>query len=171
MRAFRGCELRIAASLLAAAALLSGAARADEYLVVLGAGAFDVGMPTDIEDTEPAYAAEFRFKQGLWHFHPHLGFQGTTDGMVYGFAGIHLDLPLGDRVRFVPSGSIGLYDHGDNGKDLDGLMEFRIGAGLAWRFANGWRVGPVWYHMSNAGMGHSNPGAEMMFLELGIPLP
>ena len=162
----------VVASLFVAAALCAGAARADDrYLVVLGAGAFDLGMPTDIEDTEPAYAAEFRFKQGLWYFHPHLGFQGTTDGMVYGFAGIHCDLPLGDHLRLVPSGSIGLYDHGNNGKNLDGLMEFRIGGGIAWRFDNDWRVGVTWYHMSNANTGDSNPGSEMMFLELGIPLP
>lgn len=160
-------------ALCAAAALLGVcAARAeDRYLVVLGAGAFDLPLPTDDEDIAPAYAAEFRFKQGLWHFHPHLGFQGTTDGMVYGHAGIHLDLPLGAHLRAVPSGSIGLYNNGGNHKDLVGTMEFRIGGGLAWRFDNDMRVSVVWYHMSNADTANRNPGAEMMFLEVGFPLP
>jgi hypothetical protein len=90
--------------------------------------------------------------------------------MVYGHTGIHLDLPLGEHVRLVPSGSIGLYDRGNNEKDLGGLMEFRVGAGLAWRFAKGLRLGASWYHMSNAYTADDNPGAEMLFLEVGYPL-
>jgi hypothetical protein len=49
-------------------------------------------------------------------------------------------------------------------------MEFRVGAGLAWRFENGLRVGASWYHMSNAYTYDDNPGAEMLFLEIGYPL-
>jgi hypothetical protein len=109
-------------------------------------------------------------KPGLWYVHPHVGFQGTTDGMVYGYAGIHLDFPIGDHFRIVPSESVGLYSNGDNHKDLGGLMEFKIGGGIAWRFDNDLRIGVTWYHMSNAGTGSSNPGAEMMFLEIGYPL-
>ena len=128
-------------------------------------------LPTDDEDIAPAYELELRLKPGLWHFHPHVGFQGTTDGMVYGYAGLHLDLPIGDHFRIVPHESIGLYDGNGNGKDLGGLMEFRIGGGIAWQFTSGWRIGATWYHMSNAGTANENPGAEMMFLELGFALP
>ena len=169
----RGWKVRVvAASFLLATALLAGAARADDrYIAVLGAGAFDTGMPNPIEDTEPAYELELRFKQGLWYIHPHIGFQGTTDGMVYGYLGLHTDLPIGDHFRIVPSGSVGLWSQGYNGKDLGGLLEFRVGGGIAWRFDNDWRVGVTWYHMSNANTYNSNPGAEMMFLELGIPIP
>jgi len=166
------------AGCLVAALLYAGAARGDSlwlrddarWLGVVGAGAFDLPLPTDDKDIAPAYMLELRMKPGLWHFHPHVGFQGTTDGMVYGYGGIHLDLPLGDHVRFVPSGSVGAYNNGGNGKDLVGTMEFRIGSGLAWRFDNDWRVGVTWYHMSNAGTANRNPGAEMMFLEVGFPL-
>jgi hypothetical protein len=61
--------------------------------------------------------------------------------MVYGFGGIHLDFPVGDHLRLVPSGSVGAYDNGANDKDLVGTLEFRIGGGMAWRFANGMRLG------------------------------
>jgi len=156
---------------LASLALLPSAAPAeDRHLLLGGGGVFDVALPNEAKDRAGAYALEFRLAPGLWHFHPHVGFQGTSDGMVYGHTGIHLDLPLGEHVRFVPSGSIGLYDRGNNEKDLGGLMEFRVGAGLAWRFANGLRLGASWYHMSNAYTANDNPGAEMLFLEVGYPL-
>jgi hypothetical protein len=159
------------AALLALSALCGVTARAEDRYVLIGAGGvFDLAMPNEARDRAPAYAFELRLAPGLWHFHPHLGFQGTTDGMVYGHTGIHLDLPLGENLRVVPSGSIGLYDQGSNEKDLGGLMEFRVGAGLAWRFANGLRIGASWYHMSNAYTANSNPGAEMLFLEIGYPL-
>jgi hypothetical protein len=159
-------RLRALCLLLALCALAAGARAEDKWVVLGGFGAFDLPLPTDHEDIAPAYELELRIKPGLWHFHPHLGFQGTTDGMVYGYAGIHLDYPIG-HLRLVPSGSIGLYNNNENKKDLDGLMEFRIGGGVAWQFDSGPRVGVTWYHMSNAGTVDQNPGAEMMFLELG----
>jgi len=170
---------RASAWLLLALLLGSTVARADDlwmrddarWLVMLGGGGWDLNLPSESEDTEPLYMIELRMKPGLWYFHPHIGFQGTTDGMVYGYGGVHLDLPIGDHFRVVPSGSVGAYDKGGNGKNLGGTLEFRIGGGIAWRFDNDWRVGVNWYHMSNAGTGDTNPGAEMMMLEVGIPLP
>lgn len=148
--------------------LAASSARAeDAWLLLGGLGAFDLPLPNEVKDTAPAYAIELRMRPGLWHFHPHVGFQGTTDGMVYGFAGVHLDFPIG-HLRIVPSGSVGLYDDGENDKNLDGLVEFRIGAGLAWQFDNGFRLGGSWYHMSNAYTSERNPGAEMLFAELGF---
>ena len=164
---------RCAALLLFAIAfgVAAGARAEDKWVLLGGLGAFDLPLPNEVKDTAPAYAVELRMKPGLWHFHPHLGFQGTTDGMVYGFGGVHLDLPLGDHLRLVPSGSVGFYDDGENDKNLDGLVEFRIGAGVAWQFASGLRVGGTWYHMSNAYTADRNPGAEMLFLELGFAFP
>jgi len=181
MRGLRGWDMHrrlVAAAFLLSMTALARPARADDlwmrsdsrWLAIVGGGAFDTQMPTDEEDLAPAYNLELRFKPGLWYFHPHIGFQGTTDGMVYGYLGYHLDFPIGDHLRLVPSGSIGLYYQGDNEKDLGGLAEFRIGGGINWRFDNDWRVGVSWYHMSNAGIYELNAGAEMMFLELGIPL-
>src|SRR5262245_54818645 len=165
-----GGDMRVAAGAwcLLAVLLCAGVARAeDAWVALVGAGAFDLPLPTDDEDIAPAYALELRLKPGLWHFHPHIGFQRTTDRMVYGLARVHLDYPIGEHFRVVPSGSIGAYNNGGNGKDLTGTMEFRIGGGIAWQFTNGLRVGTVWYHMSNAGTANENPGAEMMFLEVG----
>jgi hypothetical protein len=163
---------RLAATLFLAPLALCAAARADDrHLVILGGGFYDLEMPTDSVDRAAAYNLELRLRPGLWHFHPHGGFQGTSDGTVYGYAGVHLDFPVGEHLRLVPSGSIGLYGQGENDKDLGGLMQFRIGGGMAWRFDNDWRLGLSWYHMSNAGVYDLNPGVEMMFLELGIPLP
>jgi hypothetical protein len=150
---------------------VAGAARAEDKWVLIGAlGAFDLPLPNEVKDTAPAYYAELRLKPGIWHFHPHLGFQGTTDGMVYGFGGVHLDFPIG-HLRLVPSGSVGFYDDGENDKNLDGLVEFRIGAGVAWQFDNGFRLGGTWYHMSNAYTAERNPGAEMLFAEFGFAFP
>lgn len=161
----------VLAALLALVSLAASRAFAEDRYVLLGAGGvFDLALPNEARDRAGAYALELRLAPGLWHFHPHVGFQGTSDGMVYGHTGIHVDLPLGEYVRFVPSGSIGLYDRGENEKDLGGLMEFRVGAGLAWRFANGLRIGASWYHMSNAYTADENPGAEMLFLEVGAAL-
>lgn len=163
-------RILVGAWLTSLALLPSAAPAEDRHLLLGGGGVFDVALPNEAKDRAGAYALELRLAPGLWHFHPHVGFQGTADGMVYGHTGLHLDLPLGEHVRFVPSGSIGLYDRGKNEKDLGGLMEFRVGAGLAWRFANGLRLGASWYHMSNAYTYDDNPGAEMLFLEVGYPL-
>jgi lipid A 3-O-deacylase len=151
---------RASAGFLVALLLGSTVARADDlwmrddarWLVVLGGGAFDLNLPSESEDTEPLYEIELRMKPGF-------------------YGGVHLDLPIGDHFRVVPSGSIGAYDKGGNGKNLGGTLEFRIGGGIAWRFDNDWRVAVNWYHMSNADTGDTNPGAEMMMLEVGIPLP
>ena len=56
-----------------------------------------------------------------------------------------------------------------SGINLDANCEFRSGAEFAYRFENLSRVGVGLYHISNAGIGKHDPGAEFATLVLTMP--
>ena len=63
----------------------------------------------------------------------------------------------------------GLYLNG-SGPDLGGLVEFRSGAELGYRWESGLRVGLSYDHRSNAGIFPNNPGIETVQLRVSVPL-
>jgi len=124
----------------------------------------------DINDNEEAGEAhlEYRFWKGLWFVRPMVGVMATTDGAVYGYGGIYIDLPIVDRWIVTPSFAAGGYDDGD-GKDLGHTVEFRSQIELAYRFRNRVRVSLGISHISNASLGDNNPGTEILSLTYAIP--
>jgi lipid A 3-O-deacylase len=168
--------MRVPAGSAAAAALTltvlaaPGAAHADgPGLLAIGIGAYDV-RPGDTGRTEAQFRLEYRFAQSfLWIFQPLVGAYGTTDHTFFGYAGIRIELPLGDHAVLMGDTAAGYWHHG-RGLDLGNPLEFKSGVELAYRFADQSRIGVAFDHISNAGIAKLNPGVESLLLVYSYPL-
>lgn len=138
----------------------------DPSFLTFGVGAFDF-----LEREHRAAQFELQYRSGLklWLFQPMAGISATTDGAVYGYAGLSLDIFFGNRFVLRPSLAAGLYHEGD-GKDLGSLIEFRSAAEIAYRFDDRSRLGVEISHRSNAGLDERNPGEETLMLFYHFPL-
>lgn len=156
------------AGLAAALILLAGgSARAEEdwsYMAV-GIGEYDV---IQNDDTAVDFSFEYRSRK-VWILRPKLGAEFTTDGAFYGYGGLHFDIPLGRKFLFTIGSAAGYYSRG-SGKDLGSDLEFKSAAELLYQFSNGPRVGLQISHLSNAGIGDTNPGTEVLSLIYAFPL-
>lgn len=137
----------------------------DPAFVTIGGGY------TDIFDHDEAIEFRGEWRSGrrfLW-FKPFAGVTFTSDAAGYGYAGILTDFYFGRRIVITPSIAPGIYLHG-GGKDLGSILEFRSGIEVGWRFDNRSRLSVMLYHISNAGIGDTNPGTEAVSLGYSIPL-
>ena len=134
-------------------------------LLALSAGAFDVND----DETAAEGRVEYRSHHKLYFIGPMAGLMANSDGGVYGYGGIYIDIELGERVALTPSFAVGGYRRGDS-KDLGSTIEFRSGVEIAWRFDSGARLGVAFHHISNAGIDDNNPGTESLVLTYAIPL-
>ncbi|MBM3565461.1 MAG: acyloxyacyl hydrolase [Alphaproteobacteria bacterium] len=142
-------------------------ARADDpAFVTLAAGWFDVNRQ---KNEAAEFRLEYRHDQKFWIFKPFAGAMGTSDGASYYYAGILVDVYLGNRVVVTPSFAPGYYAKG-SGYDLGHEVEFRSQLELAYRFDDRSRLGISFGHMSNAGLGDKNPGTESLMVNYSIPL-
>jgi len=134
--------------------------------VVGGLGAFQVF--DDGDDTLAAATVEYRAGTKLVGIGPLGGLEinHRGGGMVY--AGVYADFEFGDVLTLTPFATLGGYWEGD-GSDLGGAFQFRTGLDLAHPFSWG-RVGVRLSHISHAGVYDDNPGAESVFLVVGVPL-
>jgi lipid A 3-O-deacylase len=116
---------------------------------------------------------EFRveYKSHLeWYLlRPMVGITVTAKGAVYSYLGVGLDWVLQDHFILSPNFAAGYYHHGGD-KDLGFPLEFRSGIELGWQFSSLYRVGVHFYHVSNAHLGHKNPGEESLVLFFSIPI-
>jgi lipid A 3-O-deacylase len=133
--------------------------------IALGAGAFDA---LD-DDTAGQFNFEYRSNRRLWIFKPHGGLMVSTDGAIYGYAGLRIDLYFGRRWVLSPSTAIGLYEEG-SGKDLGSILEFRSGLELGYRFNDRSRLSAGLFHLSNASVSNRNPGEESIVLFYAVPI-
>ncbi|MCB9991405.1 MAG: acyloxyacyl hydrolase [Rhodospirillales bacterium] len=141
-------------------------AKAEGDLLSLGIGWYD------INDNEGAtdFRVEYRWDRPLvWVIEPWAGGEVTSDGAVYGVAGILADIQAGDGFVITPSFGAGLYGDGD-GKDLGNTIEFRSQLELGWEFQNSSRVGVAFGHISNASLGDRNPGTEILNVYYHVPV-
>jgi len=142
-------------------------ARADDpSFLTIGGGVFDF---LESDHRAGQFEVQYRPDLKLWIFNPMVGANVSTDGSLYGYAGISLDLFFGNRLVLRPSFAPGLYYEG-NGKDLGYVLEFRSAAEVAWRFDDRSRLGLEISHRSNAGLGDKNPGEESLMLFYHLPL-
>lgn len=129
-------------------------------LLTVGAGAIGV-----LADRDEAYlfSAEYRAGPSLEFFfiRPSLGLIVTTDKSLYGYFGLSGDIYFGKHIVLTPQAAVGGYSKGD-GQDLGGIIEFKTGAVLSWRFSNESRIGIGLHHISNASIYSSNPGTELI---------
>lgn len=123
----------------------------------------------DIIDSDKAFegGVEYHFRPfRFWKLDlvPMVGASATEEGSYWGYGGMRYDVPLGSKWVMTPHFSISLYEQGDDGKDLGGVVEFRSGLELAYRFEDGGRFGMSFYHLSNARIYDLNPGSESLVL-------
>ena len=135
-------------------------------LLALGIGGFDV-----VSADEPAaeLRLEYRHGDGIWIFKPWLGLEVTSDGAVYGVGGFLSDFAVGRHMVVTPSIGIGAWHRG-GGLDLGSVVEFRSQLELAYRFDDDTRLGAAFSHISNAGIGNHNNGAEIATLYYSMPI-
>ena len=143
----------------------------DPPRIAIGGGAFDV-LPESVRPGSGATGlalGEYRFGDELWILAPFVGAFGTGKGAFYGYGGFGFDINFTERLIMTPSTAVGYFQHG-TGIDLGANCEFRSGAEFAYRFENLSRLGVGFYHISNAGIGKHDPGAEFVTLVLTMPL-
>jgi hypothetical protein len=115
------------------------------------------------------FRVEYKFHQEVKHFRPFLGVMATLKGAVYAYGGIALDLVILDKVIFSPNFAAGYYNQG-GGRDLGYPLEFRSGIDVGWKFKNLNRLGVNFCHISNASLGHRNPGVESLVVFYSFPV-
>jgi lipid A 3-O-deacylase len=160
-------RMAVAAALVLMATLgLRPAAAQEPAFLAVGVGAFDA-MESEFRAAQAEL--QYRSQYKLWIFNPMLGANVNSDKGVYGYAGLSIDIFLGNRLVVRPSIAPGLYAKGD-GKDLGHVVEFRSGLELSWRFDDRSRLGMELSHRSNASLDKSNPGEESLMVFYHLPL-
>jgi lipid A 3-O-deacylase len=99
---------------------------------------------------------------------PIFGGMATIDGSSYLYGGINFDLTF-DAFVLAPGFAAGWYRAG-GGKQLGYPLEFRSCLELAWQGRDWRRIGIRLSHLSNAHLGHKNPGEESLVLFYSIPI-
>ncbi len=158
-----------AALILACAAAFSapqGARADDPDFLSFGGGYFDWNRQ---KSPAAEFRIEYRSDKKFWIFKPLGGLMATSDGAVYPYAGVGIDVFFGRRVVVTPSFAPGYY-HKGSGLDLGHELEFRSQIEFAYRFDDRSRLGVAVSHMSNASIGDTNPGTESAILYYSMPL-
>jgi hypothetical protein len=138
-------------------------------MLAFGVGAYDANFFDGRSETSAGFSAEYRAGFGLWLVHPLIGFMATSDSVIYGYGGIIIDIPLGDRLFVSPNFAAGVF-HTGSGKELGHTVEFRTGIELSYRLDDDSRLGVLFHHMSNADLGNKNPGSESLFVTYAVPV-
>jgi hypothetical protein len=79
---------------------------------------------------------------------------------VYTYGGMGYETNILGRLYFYPSFSPGVYFKGNHGIDLGCPIEFRSCLDVFIRMSERWLIGGEFFHLSNAHLGHHNPGVN-----------
>ena len=156
-------------------AALSGWAATHPDRVPSGGGAysFSAGAFDRVDRVAQTWSLGFQRRWGgflIWRLKPFVGADITGRRSLYIYGGLRLDIHLVSRFDVVPNFAVVNYFHGD-GKGLGSPIEFRSGVEVAWRFADGVRLGIAYHHISHwIFFGSKNPGTEILAATLSIPL-
>lgn len=140
--------------------------REDPPLLQVGVGIFHLRRP---QKWQGQASIEYKWHPLVYTLRPFVGIMGTQKGSLYGYGGFGLDLFIHNRFVITPSLAAGLYYRG-HGKNLGYPLEFRSSLEAAFVFKSEGRLGLQMSHISNASLGHKNPGAESLVLFYSIPL-
>ena len=94
----------------------------------------------------------------LGNLSPITGAMITADSATYFYTGVQAEYKIG-KLNLTPSFSPGIYSMGD-GKDLGSPLEFKTEVQLSYNLLPGSKLGYSYNHVSNAGLGDKNPGAN-----------
>ena len=137
-------------------------------MATIGAGGFNI-INNDGGDTAAELRLEYRYGGKWYSLGPMIGILGTSEGGVFGYAGLYTDMRIGDRWIVTPAAGLGGYERG-SGKDLGGTFQFHLGLDVSYQFSGGNRLGLKMAHISNAGLHDENPGVESALLTFTVPL-
>ncbi len=102
---------------------------------------------------------------------PQAGVMVFDNDSAYVYAGLRYDWDVHPVLRISPNFSLGLYEQGDGDElQLGSPIEFRSALEGSVRLAPRWRLGLAYDHISNAGIGDTNPGTEQLLLSLAYEL-
>jgi lipid A 3-O-deacylase len=152
--------------LIAAVSTSTSAQIKDPKLLAISGSYFDANKRTN---TAFEGRIEYRHDKGWWKLRPFAGVMYTTDGSYYICGGVFANIFIGQHFVITPSFAPGYYDKG-KGKDLYDDLEFRSQLEIAFRFANGARIGASVGHMSNANLAQHNPGVEYLAGTIALPV-
>ena len=142
----------------------------DPSLLSLGVGVFNVVRGKKSTNFQLEYRSKIAIYENQFILiRPLAGIMATTKKSSYYYGGVAFDIFVTPRIVFTPSFAPGIYAKG-SGKDLGFPLEFRSSAELSYRFKNCSRLGAMFYHMSNASIGHKNPGTECLVFFLAFPV-
>ena len=136
-------------------------------LLALTAGRFNIEDPSE---GPTGGGVEYRWAPlDRWKLVPGVGFTLAEGGVAYGYAALHYDFHLGRSWFLTPVFGAGLFSNGGD-VDLGHAVQFKSGIELSARVAERYRVGLLFYHLSNGGLSDDNPGVEVLEVVFGIPL-
>ena len=152
---------------------------------VFGIGFYDVKFDGSSSNQATDFRYERRFgntlfdigpeEDNFFYLKPFAGIQLTSDSASYIIAGIYLEDNLGQlftgkesNLIFTPSFGAGYYDDGD-GKKLGNKIEFRTTLEISYELKNKNRIAGSFGHISNANIGNTNPGVEIISFSYQIP--
>ena len=102
--------------------------------------------------------------------YPVAGFLCHFNDGYYLYGGIILPIELNHHLILQPSFAPGYYVEGENSIDLGYPLEFRTGVALIYQVKESFSLGLEFTHISNANLGHSNPGIETIGLLFRFPV-
>jgi hypothetical protein len=138
-----------------------------EPLLVLAAAQFNIEDPSE---GPTGGGVEYRWAPlDRWKLIPSVGFTLAEEGVAYGYAALRYDFHLGRSWFLTPVFGAGLFSNGGD-LDLGHTVQFKSGIELSARVADRYRVGLLFYHLSNGGLSDDNPGVEVLEVVFGIPM-
>ncbi len=171
----RLCAAAVAAAMACVSpALVAPAMAADDALLTIGAGVWDVNFNYD---RQGEVRAEYRHGDGLFAtdsfrgLKPLVGVMATSRGSLFGYGGFAAPFTFGSGGdwEFTPSAGLGAYSRG-NGLDLGGTFEFHLGLAVSYAVTDNGRLGLYLTHISNAGINGYNPGENSLLLTWSFAL-
>ena len=152
---------------------------------VYSIGLYDIKLDGSNTNEAADFRYERRFDKSLlkigpksynfFDLKPFVGIEATSDSASYILTGIYLDDNIGTMLTgessnflFTPSFGAGIYDDG-NGKKLGSTIEFRTTLEFSYQLKSKSRIGLSIGHISNANLGGSNPGVEIISLSYQVP--
>lgn len=141
---------------------------AQELVVGLGYADFNNNAAENGAVLQVEYHFAPRWHLGGGEVHFVVAAMTNDPGDYFIGAGLGAAFPLGGKGWFVQGSVIpGYYDASSAGNELGNDLEFRSSLALGYRLQSGWAISASATHMSNAGIGDSNPGVTTASLRLG----
>ncbi len=135
-------------------------------LISLGAGVHDI-IRDEYRTSE--FRIEYKPHNEMITIRPLVGMMITKQKSFFAYGGFWFDWILRKHFLISPNFAAGFFSKG-HGKTLGYPLEFRSGIELGWRFSNEVRMGVHFYHISNASLGHKNPGEESLVFSISFPI-